>query len=316
MNATFINTEEAYVLATVKEFVKSWGSGSQTSLNLECKNGQAWIHFSSLLGPPATCHYVPHHPRQGGVHGSHGSPNHPRPRMKGPGQVRRDLARAAAHREKLNQLDATKSADPVELEADNPSPLPPSPSPAAPADPLSPPPAASADPSSPPPAPPPLLPSDTAVQTLPTLGAHASVPLEVVDEVFRDDADDHLEKVVEVVEVRKPAEQVENIVEVLATAVFEDCPHGELNSEYSDSFNRFIYSEEHLVKNIIKYQTEHLSTRRMRTNLFTHTFAVKLFVRTEKLWESARSYLWKHIGQNEWTRSNGTRLNLIRIHVK
>ena len=53
------NTEESFVLATVNEFVKTWGSGKQAHLNLECKNGIAWIHLAFKLGPPATQHYFP-----------------------------------------------------------------------------------------------------------------------------------------------------------------------------------------------------------------------------------------------------------------
>ena len=54
-----MNTEEAFVLASLKEFVKLWGSGTQASLNLECKNGQAWIQFGAMLGSPASPHFDP-----------------------------------------------------------------------------------------------------------------------------------------------------------------------------------------------------------------------------------------------------------------
>ena len=50
---TIMNTEEGFILASLKEFVKLWGSGSQSSYHLECKNGQAWFQFGS--------HPVPSH---------------------------------------------------------------------------------------------------------------------------------------------------------------------------------------------------------------------------------------------------------------
>ena len=95
----FINTEEAFVLATVKEFVKIWGSGSQAQLNLECKNRGAWVKLAFQLGPPAAKHYVPYHgdPRPPHSPRDHAS-QPPRQRHKGPTRREKDRARAAAHR--------------------------------------------------------------------------------------------------------------------------------------------------------------------------------------------------------------------------
>ena len=56
-----MNTEESFVLASLTEFVKLWGSGTQASFNLECRNGQAWFKLSSLLGPPNHPHFTPLH---------------------------------------------------------------------------------------------------------------------------------------------------------------------------------------------------------------------------------------------------------------
>ena len=53
MNAKFMNTKESYVLASLTEFVKLLGSGSQATFHLECKDRQALVQFSSFLGPPA-----------------------------------------------------------------------------------------------------------------------------------------------------------------------------------------------------------------------------------------------------------------------
>ena len=44
------NNEEAFVLSTLKEFVKIWGSGSQAKLNFECRNGNAWVQLDFQLG--------------------------------------------------------------------------------------------------------------------------------------------------------------------------------------------------------------------------------------------------------------------------
>ena len=57
-----------------------------------------------------------------------------------------------------------------------------------------------------------------------------------------------------------------------------------------------------------------MSTKYVR-NEFEHIVAVKLIVNTAQLWESPRSYIWKHLGNNSvWTRGNGTEIRLSRIH--
>ena len=33
-----------------KEFVKLWKSGQEATLNINCKNGRAWINLSTYLG--------------------------------------------------------------------------------------------------------------------------------------------------------------------------------------------------------------------------------------------------------------------------
>ena len=85
--------------------MKLLGSGSQATFHLECKDRQALVQFSSFLGPPAACHYVPQGPlRHGDGHGSHVSTVFPRPkRRKGPSQLRHDQAWASAHKEEISQ---------------------------------------------------------------------------------------------------------------------------------------------------------------------------------------------------------------------
>ena len=59
MAANLTNKEETFVLASMKEFVKIWGSGNQASFNLECRNGNAYQKMETHLGPPTQQHYVP-----------------------------------------------------------------------------------------------------------------------------------------------------------------------------------------------------------------------------------------------------------------
>ena len=133
-----MNTEEAFILASLKEFVKAWGSGSQASFSLECKQGQAYFKMSSLLGHPADQHFVPAY--------DHGNHEHVDPRRrKCPSRIARKRAHAAAHRATLIPPRTENPADTVEEVAVLPNP------PSTPA--ASPPPSASDDCSQPPPSP-------------------------------------------------------------------------------------------------------------------------------------------------------------------
>ena len=129
-----MNTEEGFILASLKEFVRLWGSGTQASFHLECRNRKAWFKLATELGAPSSRHFIPppvpsqdHH----GPHGNGGVP--PQPRRQGPGRRRRNQARAAAHRARQSE----QLADPVNhaavTAADSCSSRPDLPSPAAPA---------------------------------------------------------------------------------------------------------------------------------------------------------------------------------------
>ena len=50
-----------------------------------------------------------------------------------------------------------------------------------------------------------------------------------------------------------------------------------------------------------------MSSRSFRNNLYKHTVSIILYVKTARLWESAASYVRKHLGVSKyWERSNGT----------
>ena len=108
-----MNTEETFVLSSLKEFVRLWGSGSQARFQLECRDRKAFLQFSTQLGSPADCHFVPHVPPQE-HHGNQGARQHHHlPRKKGPAQKERDRARAAAHRAKQSTAVAADSSEQI-----------------------------------------------------------------------------------------------------------------------------------------------------------------------------------------------------------
>ena len=90
-----------------------------------------------------------------------------------------------------------------------------------------------------------------------------------------------------------------------------------LNADYDDSVRRFLHSEHHLQENIESSVIQHLSSRLSMNNTFEHTLSVTLRVKTARLWENPARYVRKHLSlDNYWTRTNGTIVELSRIHQK
>ena len=77
-----------------------------------------------------------------------------------------------------------------------------------------------------------------------------------------------------------------------------------------------IFRESHLRQNIARIQIGEVFSRGFRNQRFKHTIEYRILVKTEKLWESPRQYIWKHLGQLEWKQENGATMTFNRIHVK
>ena len=109
--------------------------------------------------------------------------------------------------------------------------------------------------------------------------------------------------------------EIPPVVTIYAMAVVEDSPYVTLADEELDSLRRFLTCKDHLMRNIAHIEFNHLSSRELRSR-FKHIIDVKIHVKTANLWEGARSYIWRHIGNDTWTRTNGTRIELVKIHQK
>ena len=114
----------------------------------------------------------------------------------------------------------------------------------------------------------------------------------------------------------RATEPMPEVVVIHGTAVIEDSPFNTLVQEELESLVRFVTSKEHLRINIENIEYIHMSTREFRNNKFKHIVELKLSVRTSSLWESPRSYIWRHIGRDTWTRGNGASINVTKIHQK
>ena len=310
----FSNTQEAFVLASLKEFVTIWGSGNQAHFQLECRNGQAWVRLDCQLGHPAS----PHHP--------HVQPPPPVRRHKGPAQRRKDQERAAGYRARNSSVAAVAAAHAsAHLSTADNSAAGPSPSPiqinqdresADQPDEIEP-----EVVTAPPPQPNPEPEAVPVAADLPALpeAVPAAADLRALPEAVSAAADlPALQPEVVPATATQPPGQQPEIVPIYAIASFENCPVGQLTEEYADSLKRFLKSEEHLDQNISGTEFYHQSSRSLRSGAFTHTVSAVIHVRTGRLWESPACYIRKHLGHpnNDWTRSNGTIIKLTRIHQK
>ena len=114
----------------------------------------------------------------------------------------------------------------------------------------------------------------------------------------------------------EPKIAVPAIVTVHATAVFEDSPNKLVTQDEIDSMVRFITNRDHLARNVSDVRYLVSSSRELHDQKFRHNVQVEINVRTANLWEGARQYIWKHLGGDTWSRGNGTRISLVRIHQK
>ena len=103
---------------------------------------------------------------------------------------------------------------------------------------------------------------------------------------------------------------------VHATAVIENSPGEILTQADAKNLQDLIFRERHLQQNILNLEFGRQESRNVTNGKFKHTLEIKLFVSTKNLWEGPRSYIWKHLGQNEWKKGNGASAVFNRIHVK
>jgi hypothetical protein len=72
----------------------------------------------------------------------------------------------------------------------------------------------------------------------------------------------------------------------------------------------------HLKRNIETFTFGNISNWDLGNGRHKHQIQVILQVKIAQLWESARSYLWRHLGTSTWTLKDGTEASLIRIHQR
>ena len=126
----------------------------------------------------------------------------------------------------------------------------------------------------------------------------------------------HIEDKVEACIEESVVRTLPELIEVHATAIFDQSPTQYLAQEEFESLGRFITNLEHLQRNIKNVVVDSYSTSTLGDGKFKHTACIRIYVKSERLWESGRSYVWKHLGQDIWERGNGTCISLRKIHQK
>jgi len=87
------NNEERFVLASLKEFVKTWGSGRAGSFQLVCDEGHAKLSMEFSLETPGSAHFTPSDGNQDTLKRDK--------RRKNPSTLRRDKKRSELRRAQL-----------------------------------------------------------------------------------------------------------------------------------------------------------------------------------------------------------------------
>ena len=106
-----MNSEEAFLFSTFKEFCKCWRSGANSRVSIESVKRKAFINFSAFLGYPDDVHFNPWQSKRNPSKG---------PRKKSANKIKRDNDRAArfqARKRKEEEEAASVSKSAADLEA-------------------------------------------------------------------------------------------------------------------------------------------------------------------------------------------------------
>ena len=95
-----MNSEEAFLFATFKEFHKCWRSGTKARVIIESVNGKAFVNFTAFLGDPGNAHFKPKPSKR--------NPSK-RPKKKSDNKIKRDNHRAAQFQAKKRREDEEAS---------------------------------------------------------------------------------------------------------------------------------------------------------------------------------------------------------------
>ena len=85
---------------------------------------------------------------------------------------------------------------------------------------------------------------------------------------------------------------------VYITASLKNSPHCRVDTSCQNSIFKILDSKEHLLRNIMKGKVEDIRATGSNDGKSEHEVSMSIHVRTENLWEPARTYIWKHLGNS------------------
>ena len=84
-----------------------------------------------------------------------------------------------------------------------------------------------------------------------------------------------------------------------ATAVIDNTPGDRITQADSTNLQDLVFRERHLQQNVVKLEFRRQEVRNLRNGKFKHMLELRLFVAPNNLWKGPRSYILKHLGENE-----------------
>lgn len=103
---------------------------------------------------------------------------------------------------------------------------------------------------------------------------------------------------------------------VYATAVIEESNASKITDAEIKVLSSIIRSKEHLNRNINSLNIGSIQSYEIQGGKFEHIIQIVLSVNTVTLWESSRSYIYHHLGRDMWNLSDGTQITFKKIHQK
>ena len=128
--------------------------------------------------------------------------------------------------------------------------------------------------------------------------------------------EDNVKDVVDSPSIDMVAAQSDLISVVYATAILENSTVEKMDKVTYESVFKVIDSKDHIKKNVLHVKVTDVHSEGSTNSKFRHELNIAFKVKTNAIWNSPRTYLWKHLGTSEWTLHDGTKLNFVKIHQK
>ena len=111
-------------------------------------------------------------------------------------------------------------------------------------------------------------------------------------------------------------EELPEVATIFATAVITNSKSSQVTSADIGALSSILKSKDHLCRNISYLNYGNLRAFRLDNGNYEHSVQIEIDVKTSNLWESARSYIFHHLGRDVWTLNDDARISMIRIHQK